>query len=148
MLPAVSRSAAAAVVLAAAAAACSPVHRPAAPPAPTSAPAPADTAVLTQKNEPTRTGWQLHERVLKPSTVDASRFGRRTTYPVDGAVYAQPLFVPGLRTAGGTHNAVIVATEHDSVYAFDADVTGPPAAPLWHRSLLLPAPVRCPPRTT
>ena len=84
-------------------------------------------------------------RFCAQRNVDAAHFGRRITYPVDGAVYAQPLFVPGL---GGAHNAVIVATEHDSVYAFDADVTGPPAAPLWHRSLLLPAPVRCPPRTT
>src|SRR5438067_2262757 len=113
MLPAVSRSATVAVALAAAVAlvaSCSPAHRPqpAAPPPPTSAPAPADTAVLTQKNDPTRTGWYSHERVLSPSTVDGSRFGRRTTYPVDGAVYAQPLFVPGLVVHGGSHNAVIV----------------------------------------
>ena len=117
---------------------CSPAHRqdPPPPPAPTAAAAPADTAVLTQKNDPTRTGWNTHETVLNPSTVNPARFGRRTTYPVDGAIYAQPLFVPGLTVGGGTHNAVVVATEHDSVYAFDADVTGPPRAPLWHRSLL------------
>jgi hypothetical protein len=119
-------------------AACSPARHPAppAPPAPTAAAAPSDTAVLTQKNESTRTGWNLHETVLTQASVAADRFGRRTTYPVDGAIYAQPLFVPGLTVAGGTHNAVVVATEHDSVYAFDADATGPAHAPLWHRSLL------------
>jgi hypothetical protein len=113
-------------------AACAAAHAPD-PPAPATTPAPADTAVLTQKNEPTRTGWNTHETVLTQHSVDAAHFGRRITYPVDGAVYAQPLFVPGL---GGSHNAVIVATEHDSVYAFDADATGPARAPLWHRSLL------------
>jgi hypothetical protein len=124
-----------AVVLAGA---CSPAHRPDPPaaPAPAGTAAPADTAVLTQKNDPTRTGWNTHETVLNQSTVNPGRFGRRTTYPVDGAVYAQPLFVPGLTVGGGTHNVVVVATEHASVYAFDADVTGPARAPLWHRSLL------------
>ncbi|KAA2255461.1 hypothetical protein F0L68_28250 [Solihabitans fulvus] len=104
--------------------------------APAGRPAPADTAVLTQKNEPTRTGWNAHETVLNQSTLDPAHFGRRTSYPVDGAIYAQPLFVPGLTVDGGTHNAAIVATEHDSVYAFDTDATGQAHAPLWRRSLL------------
>jgi hypothetical protein len=109
-----------------------------APPAPASAAAPANTAVLTQKDDPARSGWNQHETVLNQTNVNPADFGRRTTYPVDGAIYAQPLFVPGLFVAGGTHNVVVVATEHDSVYAFDADVTGPAHAPLWHRALLPP----------
>jgi hypothetical protein len=117
---------------------------PAARPSPTSpagAPpagvaAPARTAVLTQRNDPTRTGWNPYETVLTQANVNPDHFGRRTTYPVDGAVYAQPLFLPGLKVNGAVHNTVFVATEHDSVYAFDADVTGPARAPLWRRSLL------------
>ena len=111
---------------------------PPAPLAPASAPAAADTAVLTQKGDPARSGWNRHETALTQANVNPAGFGRRTTYPVDGAIYAQPLFVPGLSVAGGSHNAVVVATEHDSVYAFDADVTGPAHRPLWHRSLLPP----------
>jgi hypothetical protein len=110
--------------------------QPSASPAPPGVAAPAQTAVLTQKGDPTRTGWNATETVLTQATVDAAHFGRRTTYSVDGAVYAQPLFLPGLTVGNGVHNTVFVATEHDSVYAFDADVTGAAAAPLWHRSLL------------
>src|SRR5579859_5478194 len=104
------------------------------PAAPGSPPAPAETAVLTQKGDNARLGWDSHETALGVGSVDPARFGRRVAYPVDGKVYAQPLFVPGLEVAGRTHNAAIVATERDSVYAFDADVRSP-AAPLWHASL-------------
>jgi len=128
---------AAVLVLAGACSATDPPAQPA-PTAPATAPAPADTAMLTQKGDPARSGWNRHETVLTQANVNPSDFGRRTTYPVDGAIYAQPLFVPGLSVAGGRHNTVLVATEHDSVYAFDADATGPAHAPLWHRSLLPP----------
>jgi outer membrane protein assembly factor BamB len=72
--------------------------------------------------------------VLTPSNVNASSFGRLFTLPVDGKVDAQPLYVSSSAVANfpGLHNLVIVATEHDSVYAFDAD-TG---ALYWHASLL------------
>ncbi|QUQ69248.1 hypothetical protein [Kutzneria sp. CA-103260] len=103
---------------------------PVAPAAETSAAAPADTAVLTQRGDATRVGWNRHETVLNQANV--GRIGLRITYPLDGAVYAQPLFVPGL----GGHNLVIVATEHGSVYALDADAKGSARAPLWQRSLL------------
>lgn len=105
---------------------------------PSAAPAPADTAVPTQKNEPTRTGWNRHETVLTQANAGPRRFGKRIGYPVDGAVYAQPLFAPGRRIGGGTHNIAVVATERDSVYAFDADAAGAAYAPLWQRSLLSP----------
>ncbi len=111
---------------------------PAAVAAPGSPAAPANTAVLTQKGDPARSGWNRHETVLTQADVNPADFGRRTMYPVDGAIYTQPLFVPGVSVAGGTHNVVLVATEHDSVYAFDADATGPAHAPLWHRTLLPP----------
>ncbi|MFC0433703.1 hypothetical protein [Kutzneria buriramensis] len=112
--------------------ACSQPSAPVAPAAETTAAAPADTAVLTQRGDPTRVGWNRHETVLTQATVADGRFGQRIAYPLDGAVYAQPLFVPGLHG----HNAAIVATEHGSVYALDADAKGAARAPLWQRSLL------------
>lgn len=100
-------------------------------------PAPAGTAVYTQRGGNSRVGWNYHETVLNTGNVTVTGFGRRISYPVDGKIYAQPLFVPGLRIDGGVHNVVIVATERDSVYAFDADATGPAPAPLWHASFLV-----------
>jgi hypothetical protein len=135
------------VVATLAGASCAPPSRPD-PPRPTATaagpaatpgtPAPADTAVLTQKGDGLRVGWNPRETVLDHDSVRLARFGRRVAYPVDGQVYAQPLFVPGLALAGARHNVAIVATERDSVYAFDADAAGAPPAPLWRRSLLRP----------
>lgn len=103
--------------------------------APKVAHAAANTAVLTYKNDDHRTGQNTNETTLNHSNVNATQFGRRVKYPVDGQVYAQPLFVPNLTVNGTTHNVVFVVTEHDSVYAFDADATTP-VAPLWHTSYL------------
>lgn len=98
-------------------------------------PAAASSAVLTQRGDPTRLGWNRHETTLTTSNISAARFGKRISYPVDGKIYAQPLFVPNLRIRNIAYNVVIVATEHDSVYAFDADArTAEP--PLWHTSFL------------
>ncbi|HLK42539.1 MAG TPA: hypothetical protein VKV34_04305 [Thermoleophilia bacterium] len=124
------------------------VAAPAAPSAQDSPAAPASTAVLTQRGDNNRVGWNTHETVLNDSDVNPAGFGRRIAYPVDGKIYAQPLFVPGLHVDGGVHNTVIVATENDSLYAFDADATtasaagaGPGTAsvpaPLWHTSFLV-----------
>lgn len=98
------------------------------------APAP----VLTHHNDPGRTGAQLGETRLTPSTVHGGSFGKLFTRAVDGQIYAQPLYAPGVAVAGaGTHDVVYVATENDSVYAFDA--ADPAAsAPLWHVSLGTP----------
>jgi hypothetical protein len=99
-------------------------------------PGPAD-AVLTARGDLTRLGLDNAEPELSQAALASGRFGKRVGYPVDGKIYAQPLYVPGLRIDGGVHNVVIVATEHDSVYAFDADATSA-VAPLWHVSLLQP----------
>ena len=94
--------------------------------------APAGTDVLTYKNDLNRSGQNLTESTLTPATVVSSTFGLRRVLPVDGKVDAQPLYVSRLSVAGAAHNVVVAATEHDSVYAFDAD-TG---AVLWKVSLL------------
>ncbi|GJH18334.1 PQQ-binding-like beta-propeller repeat protein [Caballeronia novacaledonica] len=102
---------------------------------PSSASAPAVASpmdVATWHNDIARTGQQLAETVLTPANVNSSSFGKLATFPVDGAVDAQPLFLAGVPVAGGTHNVVYVATENASVYAFDAD-TG---SVLWKVSTL------------
>ena len=91
--------------------------------------------VLTTQYDNARSGATLTETALTPATVNVNRFGKVFRYRVDGDVYAQPLYVPHLEIAGkGTHDVVFVATEHDSVYAFDA--TGSPTEPLWHVNFL------------
>jgi len=87
----------------------------------------------TWKNDNWRTGQQLQETILTPGNVNSAHFGVLFSQPVDGYVFAQPLYLSHLSIAGGTHNVVFVATEHDSVYAFDADKS---ASPLWHTSLI------------
>ena len=94
-------------------------------------------AVVTYKNDLARTGQDTHESKLTTRTVNARSFGKHMSYPVDGRVYAQPLYVPHLRIGGALHNMVFVATEHDSVYAFDADRIVN-ATPLWQTSFISP----------
>lgn len=94
-------------------------------------PAPPDSGMMTVHNDNQRTGQDLNETVLTTSNVKASTFGRRVTYAVDGQVYAQPLFMPNVLINGQLHNVVYVATEHDSIYAFDADQTDAVGGLLW-----------------
>jgi hypothetical protein len=99
-----------------------------------STPATAKDDVLTYHNNPARTGLQPNESILTPANVNPATFGRQFGDLVDGFVNAQPLYVAGVSIPGkGRRNVVYVATENDSVYAFDADR---PSPPLWHVRLL------------
>ncbi len=94
------------------------------------APGNAQVAVLTQHNDAARDGLNASETTLTLSSVSPGNFGKLVNLPTDGAVYAQPLVVPGVTIPGkGTHDVVYVATMHDSVYAYDAD--GLSLTPLW-----------------
>ena len=93
--------------------------------------------LTTAQVDNARTGAWLHETTLTPRNVNQQQFGKLFTFKVDGDVYAQPLFVPAVDIPGkGRHDVLYVATEHDSVYAFDA--YGNPATPLWQVSLPRP----------
>jgi hypothetical protein len=98
----------------------------------TSGAVPAGTDVLTYKYDLSRSGQNSSESTLTPTNVIPSSFGLLRNLPVDGKVDAQPLYVSRLSVSGSQHNVVFAATEHDSVYAFDAD-TG---SVLWQTTLL------------
>jgi hypothetical protein len=88
--------------------------------------------VLTYHNHNTRTGYDSEETTLTLTNVHSTTFGKLFTVPADGLVDAEPLYLSAVSISGVTHNLLIVATEHDSVYAYDAD-TG---ASLWHVTTL------------
>ena len=96
------------------------------------------TAVITYQYNVQRTGANLYETVLNPTNVNVATFGKIFSCSVDSFIYGQPLFMPKLSIAGGTHNVVFVATENNSIYAFDAD--GKSCTPLWHTFLGRPVP--------
>ena len=94
--------------------------------------------VATYHYDNLRTGQNTHETTLTHANVNASQFGLLGAIPVDGHVDAQPLYLSGVAIAGqGAKNVLYVVTEHDSVYAFDADsVSSTSATTLWHSSML------------
>ena len=94
-----------------------------------------DDSVLTFHNDTLRTGQNLNETLLNTGNVNPQHFGKRVSYPVDGQVYTQPLFVHDVVIQGHHDHVVYVATENDSVYAFDADQVHV-VAPLWKTSFL------------
>ena len=98
-------------------------------------------SVWTHHNDNARTGANLSETQLNTSTVNSSQFGKLFSYAVDADIYAQPLIIPAVSIAGkGVHNVLYVATQNDSVFAFDADGnSGSNAQPLWQVNFTDPA---------
>ncbi len=90
--------------------------------------------VYTYHNDAARTGQNLKEYALTTATVSSTTFSMLFSCPVDGYVYAQPLYVANLLVGATTRNVAFIATEHDSVYAFDAD--SPSCVQLWKTTFL------------
>jgi uncharacterized protein (TIGR03437 family) len=93
----------------------------------------AQVSVLTANYGNARTNANLNERVLNPLNVNATQFGKLFSLAVGGYINGQPLYVSNVAIPGkGTHNVVYVVTQHNDVYAFDADTQ---QSPLWHLNL-------------
>ena len=93
--------------------------------------------VTTYHYDLSRTGANTNETTLTPANVNESTFGKVGSFPVDGQIYAQPLVMTGEPVAGqGTHDLLLVATESDTIYAFDAEGNNPAQGYLWKYSLL------------
>jgi hypothetical protein len=90
--------------------------------------------VFTYHNDLSRDGVNSQEYALNTSTVKAATFGKRFACAIDASAYAQPLWVANVAIGGGTHNVLIAATVHDTLYAFDADAS--PCQTYWSKSLL------------
>ena len=90
--------------------------------------------VFTYHNDLSRDGVNSQEYALNTSSVKAATFGKRFACAIDAAAYAQPLWVANVAIGGGTHNVLLAATQHDTVYAFDADAS--PCQTHWSKSLL------------
>jgi hypothetical protein len=97
-------------------------------------------SVTTHHNDNARTGQNTKETILNLANVNVNQFGKVFTQPVDGMIVGQPLYLSNVSIPGaGTHNVVYVATQHNSVYAFDADnKEDANVAPLWRTSFINP----------
>src|SRR6185295_15361978 len=99
----------------------------------------AQSRVVTQHNDAARTGANLTETILTTTNVNVSEFGKLFERTVDDEIYGQPLYVDGVNIPGlGIRNVVYVATNNDSVYAFDADDPAR-STPLWRVTYTNPA---------
>jgi hypothetical protein len=108
------------------------------PPSSVLAQTPTPVPVLTWRYDNTHEGQNTNETALTPANVNTTSFGKLFSVSVDSTVYSQPLYVPGMTMKDGlVHNVLFVATENDSIYAFDADSNGGSnTSPLWHITLL------------
>jgi len=98
---------------------------------------PTPVPVLTWRYDLTHSGANTSETALTPANVASNSFGKLFSLPVDDHLYAQPLYVPNLKMSDGqVHNVLFLATENDTLYAFDADTKG---SPIWQVSLLTAA---------
>ena len=96
----------------------------------------AQSSVVTYHNDNSRTGQYLNEILLTPASVKSASFEKRYFFALDGAVYAQPLYLSRVKIAGkGFHNVLFVPTSHDSLYALDADDESS-STPLWKVNFL------------
>jgi hypothetical protein len=93
------------------------------------------TPVLGYHADATRSGLYDTETLLTPANVNSTQFGKLFSYAVDGLVVSQPLYVPNVPIGGSNYNVVYVTTQHNSVYAFDADNNPNSPVPLWHVNL-------------
>jgi Bacterial Ig-like domain (group 2)/PQQ-like domain len=93
------------------------------------------TSITTWHVDSNRSGLNSQEAILTPANVNASNFGKLFSCPLDGYVYGTPLILSNQSINGARHNVLYVATENDSVYAYDADTCGG-GTPLWKVSLL------------
>ena len=101
----------------------------------TAAASPGTVNITTWHVDNNRSGLNSDEQTLTPTNVGSANFGKLFSCLVDGYVYGSPLILSNVNISGGTHNVLYVATEKDSVYAFDADTCGG-GTPLWKVSLL------------
>src|SRR6185436_17562868 len=96
----------------------------------------AQVDVLTNRYDGARSGANLSETTLTSANVNVNQFGKLYSYPVDGAVFAQPLYMTGVTIGGALHNVLYVGTMNDKLYAFDANSASP--SPLWMRDFTSP----------
>ncbi len=90
--------------------------------------------MTTYHNNVSRDGTNTQEYALTTATVATATFGKLFSCQTDGAIYAQPLWAPNVSIGGVKHNVIVVATQHNSLYTFDADAS--PCTILWHANLL------------
>ena len=90
--------------------------------------------VFTYHNDLSRDGTNTSEYALTPANVNGSTFGKLFSCQADAAIYTQPLWVSNITIGGAKHNIVVVATMHDTVYAFDADAS--PCVTYWHTQFI------------